>query len=349
MIGISNGTQSLNSTIGNGDSNKSFKDILSGSDEQTETSQKEFSLDDLQKKFEVGSVRKISSTQTERKAATMKAECLKYLLLLLMGGKQKKLSLFESEDSSSVYQDALSSSTNDLMASDLSEYLISYQAAELDMVSCYNESEKTSFSTTGSVVTSDGRSMDFQLNLQMSRSFTQYYEESYQMPDLQLCDPLVINLDMEAAEMTDQTFYFDIDADGVKDNIHRLNGKSGYLALDKNGDGKINDGTELFGTKSGDGFKDLQKYDTDHDGWIDEDDDIWDKLTIWSQDENGNDVLCHLEEKGVGAICLQSADTQYAQQDKVSGEINGVIRRTGMFLFENGMAGTVQHLDVAKA
>ena len=41
-----------------------------------------------------------------------------------------------------------------------------------------------------------------------------------------------------------------------------LNG-SGYLALDKNGDGTINDGSELFGTRNGDGFADLAQYDED--------------------------------------------------------------------------------------
>ena len=63
-------------------------------------------------------------------------------------------------------------------------------------------------------------------------------------------------------ELSDQTFYFDLDADGKEEEISVLNG-SGYLALDKNGDGVINDGSELFGTKNGDGFADLARYDED--------------------------------------------------------------------------------------
>mgnify|MGYP000465316364 CR=1 FL=1 len=51
-----------------------------------------------------------------------------------------------------------------------------------------------------------------------------------------------------------------------------LQGGSGYLALNKNGDGVINDGSELFGTASGDGFYDLSMYDEDGNGWIDEND-----------------------------------------------------------------------------
>ena len=49
---------------------------------------------------------------------------------------------------------------------------------------------------------------------------------------------------------------------------------SGFLALDKDGNGKIDDGNELFGTKSSDGFGDLREYDSDGSGWIDENDEI---------------------------------------------------------------------------
>ncbi|MFQ8776527.1 MAG: hypothetical protein ACLR78_02345 [Roseburia sp.] len=76
-----------------------------------------------------------------------------------------------------------------------------------------------------------------------------------------LCDPLVINLDSNIANVSDQKFYFDIDADGSDDSISMLNSGSGYLALDRNGDGIINDGSELFGTQSGNGFADLAAYD----------------------------------------------------------------------------------------
>lgn len=74
-------------------------------------------------------------------------------------------------------------------------------------------------------------------------------------------DPLVINLNSSTAQVTDQKFYFDLDADGTADRISMLKSGSGFLALDKNGNGKIDDGSELFGTQSGDGFADLEEYD----------------------------------------------------------------------------------------
>lgn len=167
------------------------------------------------------------------------------------------------------------------------------------------------------------------------------------MDAFSMCDPLVINLDTDVAELFDQKFTFDIDADGEEDEISLLGGGSGYLALDQNGDGIINDGSELFGTRSGNGFADLAKYDEDHNGWIDENDAIWSKLQIWCRDENGQDILYRLADKGVGAICLQNAATDFALKGAAA-TTNGAIRRTGIFLYENGNVGTIQHVDLAK-
>ncbi len=119
------------------------------------------------------------------------------------------------------------------------------------------------------------------------------------------------------------------------------------MALDLNGDGKINDGSELFGTKSGDGFKDLAKYDADGNGWIDEADPIWEKLLIWTKDENGEDKMYHLSDLGVGAIGLSRVGTQFSLNAEKTNETNAMIRKTGIFLYENGAVSTLQQLDMA--
>lgn len=74
--------------------------------------------------------------------------------------------------------------------------------------------------------------------------------------------------------------------------------------MDINGDGKINDGNELFGPKSGNGFSDLAAFDEDGNGWIDENDFVYDKLRIWTKDKYGNDSLLAIGKKGIGAIYL---------------------------------------------
>lgn len=216
--------------------------------------------------------------------------------------------------------------------------------------SLYHEEEHTTFSTTGTVVTADGRTLTFQLEASMSRSFTeQAYSRIQQLTTTVFCDPLVINLNTDTAQVSDQKFYFDLDGDGHKEAISTLGSGSGFLALDKNGDGKINDGTELFGAKSGNGFADLAKYDSDGNGWIDEGDEIFEKLLIWTKDSRGKDVLCGLGKAGVGAIYLGNASTEFSLTGKNPHTVNARVRKTGIFLYENGMAGTIQHVDLAKS
>ncbi len=210
-----------------------------------------------------------------------------------------------------------------------------------------SETEETCFSTNGKVVTADGREIDFNLELSMSRSFTQYYEQN--VTSLRVfTDPLVINLDSAIADVSDVKIRFDLDCDGQEDEIGALGCGSGYLALDQNGDGVINDGSELFGTSSGNGFADLAKYDSDGNGWIDEADEIFDRLVIAILKEDGTQELVKLKERDIGAIYTGSATTQFSLNDPATNEERARIRQTGIFLYENGMMGTVQHLDLAQ-
>lgn len=207
------------------------------------------------------------------------------------------------------------------------------------------EQETTSFSATGIVKTADGREVNFGVDLEMSRGFAGSFLES-SAEEVVLTDPLVINLESGTASISDQKFFFDLDADGDKEEISSLGQGSGFLAYDKNGDGEINDGSELFGTKSGDGFADLSKYDEDGNGWIDENDRIFENLKVWTKDEDGKDKLVDLKSADVGAIYLGSANTQFHLNDTAN-KTNAVIQKTGVFLRESGTVGTVQHLDLA--
>lgn len=208
------------------------------------------------------------------------------------------------------------------------------------------EVESTTFSAQGIAKTADGREISFGVDVSMSRGFA---GQMFSMTDeaVVLTDPLVINLENDNASVTDQKFYFDLDADGKEEKISQLGSGSGFLAYDRNGDGVINDGSELFGTKSGDGFADLAAYDQDGNGWIDENDDIFDKLKVWTKDADGNDRLLNLKEANVGAIYLGSADTRMHLNNAYTNQTNAVIQKTGVFLKETGEVGTIQHVDLA--
>lgn len=210
----------------------------------------------------------------------------------------------------------------------------------------FSEYEETSFSMYGNVTTEDGQNISIGISVAMTRSFTQTYSQNFAAFMLRETDPLTLNFEGNAAELSDLKFLFDLDCDGEAESISMLKGGSGFLALDKNGDGVINDGSELFGTKSGDGFKDLAKYDEDGNGWIDENDSIFEKLRIWCKGPDGTDQLYTLKDKDVGALYLGNVNTDFELKSML-GDTNGHIRKTGMFLFENGSAGTLQHIDIA--
>ncbi len=209
----------------------------------------------------------------------------------------------------------------------------------------YTEAESTTFATSGIVRTVDGRDINFNMEVSMSRAFTASIN-SLEVESYIKTDPLMINLDTDIGSVSDQKFFFDLDADGKEDEISFAGKGSGFLALDRNGDGKINDGSELFGTKSGDGFKDLAAYDADGNGWIDENDAIFSQLKIWTKDEDGKDKLISLKDADVGAIYLGNADTQFSLKDD-DHKLNGEIKKTGIYLHESsGEVGTVNHVDL---
>jgi hypothetical protein len=160
-----------------------------------------------------------------------------------------------------------------------------------------------------------------------------------------LIDPLVIQLNGAAPELSDLKIRFDLDVDGKQDAISVLRPGSGFLAYDRNGDGIINDGSELFGPESGDGFRDLAEQDRNGDSWIDEQDPIFESLKVWTFGASGNQTLIALKDAGVGAIYLGNADTEMTLRDTAD-NMQGKMRKSGLFLYENGSAGTVHEIDL---
>src|SRR5947209_10400579 len=105
--------------------------------------------------------------------------------------------------------------------------------------------------------------------------------------------PLMIKLSEGPWRLTglDDPVQFDIRADGHKYMMGWTDRSSdiGFLALDRNGNGVIDDGSELFGnatplangTRASNGFVALGRYDENQDGVIDKSDRIWNSLLLW--------------------------------------------------------------------
>ncbi len=283
-------------------------------------------FDTIWEKEALGKVTKPSKRGEDQKQS-IRVKCAVYLLELLYRTRRGKL-----------WSDELV----------LKELPQSNTYSKITQTYHYEELETTDFSAQGKVVTRDGKELTFQFGMTMSRSFKEFYASESIQQEIQLCDPLVINLDTDIAEVLDQKFLFDLDTDGSKESVSSLSSGSGYLAVDKNQDGVINDGSELFGTATGDGFSELGQFDSDKNGWIDEGDEVWKSLQIWCMDSKGNSHLYKLAEKGLGAISLQHVDTMFSLNSSEENTTNARIRKTGIFLYENGGVGTVQHVDLAK-
>ncbi|NLY74280.1 MAG: hypothetical protein GX075_03150 [Firmicutes bacterium] len=204
------------------------------------------------------------------------------------------------------------------------------------------ESEKLLFTAEGVIKTADGREIDFNTQMFVSREFAALSNISTEAG--KLIDPLVINFDGPAAVITETKFSFDLDCDGNLEMIPFVGEGSGLLALDLNGDHIINNGSELFGAVTGNGFEELSRYDGDQNGWIDEADEIFDRLLIWTKDADGQDSLFALGQKGVGAIYLGNVDARFSVSNREN-QLVGQYQKAGIFLREDGTVGTMQQVD----
>ena len=207
--------------------------------------------------------------------------------------------------------------------------------------------EYTAYSATGQINAADGQTINVNIQMNLSRVFMSHSSLKIETREPVMKDPLIISYGGNAASLSGETFAFDVDVDGRMDQIYSPGEGSGLLALDRNGDRKINDGSELFGPSTGAGFEELRAYDQDKNGWIDENDDIFQNLLVWSRDKNGNDQLFKLLDLNIGAIFLGDTATEFSIKD-AENTTKGIMRSTSFFLKEDKSgAGLISHIDLA--
>ena len=140
-------------------------------------------------------------------------------------------------------------------------------------------------------------------------------------------DPIVIDFNKNSVTSTrlDSTVYFDHDNNGFAEATAWIEKDDGLLALDKNNNGKIDNGNELFGNhtisntaygytdkKATNGYEALKAYDLNSDNVIDEKDEIFNKLKIW-KDKNSNGITDEGELSPLADNNIKSIDLNYKE------------------------------------
>jgi hypothetical protein len=141
------------------------------------------------------------------------------------------------------------------------------------------------------------------------------------------CSPIVVDLGSNGIKLGEAGVgvYFDVNADGVRDRMQwvRRGGDEGFLAMDRSGNGLIDDGAELFGIgtpmileagrNAPNGFVGLAQYDSrqlggNDDGLITPADAVWPQLRVWL-DLNADGVSTFDEMRTLGSYGLRALET----------------------------------------
>jgi hypothetical protein len=216
---------------------------------------------------------------------------------------------------------------------------------EYDSRDTLDDSEATTVTATGEIRTADGARVQVTLRAAMTRQFHSEQSVSVRAGDGVRKDPLVLNFDGPAAALGAGRIAFDLDADGQAEQISTLAPGSGFLVLDADGNGAATDGRELFGPTTGDGFAELRRHDADGNGWIDAGDPVFSSLRVWRPTHDGAARLETLGDLGMGAIGLDRVASPFEFRDDANGT-TGYATSTGLYVSEDGRAGTVQQIDL---
>ena len=104
-------------------------------------------------------------------------------------------------------------------------------------------------------------------------------------------------------------------------------------------------GLSFFAPATGNGFEELRTYDVDANGWLDEDDPVYARLSVWTKDERGNDLLTPLSERGVAALSLSPVSSDFDLRDGEN-QLLGQVRKTGIYVDGESAVKTIQQVDL---
>ncbi|MCP4096559.1 MAG: hypothetical protein GY748_09995, partial [Planctomycetaceae bacterium] len=159
-------------------------------------------------------------------------------------------------------------------------------------------------------------------------------------------DPLVLDLDGDGIETVSQSqsgVYFDMDGDYFREQTGWVSSDDGFLVRDINGNGVIDDITEMFGAPDVGGYSELAVLDEtanggNADGFITVDDAMFGELRVWRDlDQDGvtdEGELFSLEELDIISLDVNSTELD----DHVTPQ-GTTLRETATFTRGDGSVG----------
>ena len=183
----------------------------------------------------------------------------------------------------------------------------------------------------------------FQFQFQMEFRFEMSIEIQMGVQRLdQQQDPIVFDLDGDGIELTDVNngVRFDITGKGQTVQTAWVRGGDALLAWDRNGNGTIDSGLELFGDQRGasNGFEELRKLDTNSDGFIGPEDNKFTELVLWRDNGDGissKEEMFTLPQLGIERIALNYKNIN------ISADGNNTITQKSFFIRSDNTVGRI--------
>lgn len=214
--------------------------------------------------------------------------------------------------------------------------------SELLIMDTHTHSQDLNFTSSG-VYSINDKTYHSQFSLSLSEKRSSMTEVRQAV---NLRDPLVVQFGPQAlGQLNGQRSDIDINSDGVVDSLPMFDGDVGYLVHDKNNNNHADNGSELFGPQSGNGFNDLSALDSNKNGFIDPEDKEYSALKIWQIDSNGSESWRSLADTDIHAISLNSTATPFNFYDDEQ-KLQAKLTRSSVALTEQGKAYGVHQIDV---
>lgn len=189
--------------------------------------------------------------------------------------------------------------------------LFFYRLESVEILKFAGTSIDTTPFLSGGVYLAPGFSAE-QAKLAFSSSPVWNHTQGFNNPPI---SPLILDMDgdgVEVSSLAGSTTQFDMNRDGFAERTAWVSPHDALLALDVNLNGRIDDGSELFGSNTTNGFAVLAAYDENHDGKIDASDSVFSNLLLW-QDLNSDGIstsneLSSLSDRGIVSINLNASN-----------------------------------------